>query len=177
MFNALGQRFGKIFSGLRGKLTDSDIDKLIAEISSALLDSDVALEVVDNFTKRLRVRVIDHNFEINKSINPAQRIFDLVNQELTELLGGTARRIKFAKSPPTIILLTGLQGAGKTSLAGKLSHYLAQQGHTPLLVAADLQRPNAVNQLQVVANAVKIPVYAPEPGNIVTGKQIGRAHV
>ena len=165
MFNALGQRFGKIFSGLRGKLTDSDIDKLIAEISSALLDSDVALEVVDNFTKRLRVRVIDHNFEINKSINPAQRIFDLVNQELTELLGGTARRIKFAKSPPTIILLTGLQGAGKTSLAGKLSHYLAQQGHTPLLVAADLQRPNAVNQLQVVANAVKIPVYAPEPGN------------
>ena len=165
MFNALGQRFSKIFSGLRGKLTDSDIDKLIAEISSALLDSDVALEVVDNFTKRLRVRVIDHNFEINKSINPAQRIFDLVNQELTELLGGTARRIKFAKSPPTIILLTGLQGAGKTSLAGKLSHYLAQQGHTPLLVAADLQRPNAVNQLQVVASAVKIPVYAPEPGN------------
>jgi signal recognition particle subunit SRP54 len=165
MFDALGQRFGKIFSGLRSKLSDSEINILIAEISSALLDSDVALKVVEKFTNQLSARVKDHEFEINRSINPAQKIFELVNQELTQILGGSARRIKFAKSAPTIILLTGLQGTGKTSLAGKLSYHLAQQGHTPLLVAADLQRPNAVNQLQVVGDSAKIPVFAPEPGN------------
>jgi len=165
MFDALGQRFNKIFSGLRGKFVDSDLENLVAEVKSALLDSDVALEVVDKFASRLMVRVIELEDEINKSINPAKRIFEIVNHELTEILGGKARRVQYAKSPPTIILLTGLQGAGKTSLAGKLGYFLAQQGHTPLLVAADLQRPNAVNQLQIVGDSVKLPVYAPEPGN------------
>lgn len=165
MFEALGQRFNKIFSGLRGKFVDSDLENLVAEVKSALLDSDVALEVVDKFASRLMVRVIELEDEINKSINPAKRIFEIVNHELTEILGGKARRVQYAKSPPTIILLIGLQGAGKTSLAGKLGYFLAQQGHTPLLVAADLQRPNAVNQLQIVGDSVKLPVYAPEPGN------------
>jgi signal recognition particle subunit SRP54 len=165
MFDALGQRFNKIFSGLRGKFVDSDLENLVAEVKSALLDSDVALEVVDKFASRLMVRVIELEDEINKSINPAKRIFEIVNHELTEILGGKARRVQYAKSPPTIILLTGLQGAGKTSLAGKLGYFLAQQGDTPLLVAADLQRPNAVNQLQIVGDSVKLPVYAPEPGN------------
>ena len=165
MFEALGQRFNKIFSGLRGKFVDSDLENLVAEVKSALLDSDVALEVVDKFASRLMVRVKELEDEINKSINPAKRIFEIVNHELTEILGGKARRVQYAKSPPTIILLTGLQGVGKTSLAGKLGYFLAQQGHTPLLVAADLQRPNAVNQLQIVGDSVKLPVYAPEPGN------------
>lgn len=165
MFEALGQRFNKIFSGLRGKFVDSDLENLVAEVKSALLDSDVALEVVDKFASRLMVRVKELEDEINKSINPAKRIFEIVNYELTEILGGKARRVQYAKSPPTIILLIGLQGAGKTSLAGKLGYFLAQQGHTPLLVAADLQRPNAVNQLQIVGDSVKLPVYAPEPGN------------
>jgi signal recognition particle subunit SRP54 len=165
MFEALGQRFNKIFSGLRGKFVDSDLENLVAEVKSALLDSDVALEVVDKFASRLMVRVKELEDEINKSINPAKRIFEIVNHELTEILGGKARRVQYAKSPPTIILLIGLQGAGKTSLAGKLGYFLAQQGHTPLLVAADLQRPNAVNQLQIVGDSVKLPVYAPEPGN------------
>ncbi len=165
MFEALGQRFNKIFSGLRGKFVDSDLENLVAEVKSALLDSDVALEVVDKFASRLMVRVKELEEEINKSINPAKRIFEIVNHELTEILGGKARRVQYAKSPPTIILLIGLQGAGKTSLAGKLGYFLAQQGHTPLLVAADLQRPNAVNQLQIVGDSVKLPVYAPEPGN------------
>ena len=165
MFEALGQRFGKIFSGLRGKLSESDLTNFVAEIKSALLDSDVALEVVEKFTTRLLTRIKDLKIEIEKSINPTQKIFDLVNQELTQILGGASRRMQFAKSPPTIILLTGLQGSGKTSLAGKLGYYLAQQGHTPLLVAADLQRPNAVNQLQVVGTSVKLPVFAPEIGN------------
>lgn len=165
MFEALGQRFNKIFSGLRGMFVDSDLENLVAEVKSALLDSDVALEVVDKFASRLMVRVKELEDEINKSINPAKRIFEIVNHELTEILGGKARRVQYAKSPPTIILLIGLQGAGKTSLAGKLGYFLAQQGHTPLLVAADLQRPNAVNQLQIVGDSVKLPVYAPEPGN------------
>jgi signal recognition particle subunit SRP54 len=141
------------------------LENLVAEVKSALLDSDVALEVVDKFASRLMVRVKELVDEINKSINPAKRIFEIVNHELTEILGGKARRVQYAKSPPTIILLIGLQGAGKTSLAGKLGYFLAQQGHTPLLVAADLQRPNAVNQLQIVGDSVKLPVYAPEPGN------------
>ena len=102
---------------------------------------------------------------INKSTNPSQKIFEIINAQLTQILGGSERRLKYAKVAPTVILLTGLQGAGKTSLAGKLANYLKLQGNTPLLVAADLQRPNAVNQLQVVGESTKIPVFAPEPGN------------
>jgi len=165
MFEALGQRFGKIFSGLSGKVTESELENFISEIRLALLDSDVALEVAEEFSNRIFSKVKALESEINKSTNPAQRIFEIVNQELTKILGGSARRLKFAKSPPTVILLTGLQGAGKTSLAGKLAHYLSQQSHTPLLVAADLQRPNAVNQLQIVGKSINIPVFAPEPGN------------
>ena len=165
MLEALGQRFGKIFSGLGGKVTESELENFISEIKLALLDSDVALEVAEEFSNRIFSKVKELESEINKSTNPAQRIFEIVNQELTKILGGSARRLKFAKSPPTVILLTGLQGAGKTSLAGKLAHYLSQQSHTPLLVAADLQRPNAVNQLQIVGKSINIPVFAPEPGN------------
>ncbi|MEY3723393.1 MAG: hypothetical protein RL649_243, partial [Actinomycetota bacterium] len=165
MFEALGQRFGKIFSGLSGKVTESELENFISEIRLALLDSDVALEVAKEFSNRIFSKVNALKSDINKSTNPAQRIFEIVNQELTKILGGSARRLKFAKSPPTVILLTGLQGAGKTSLAGKLAHYLSQQSHTPLLVAADLQRPNAVNQLQIVGKSINIPVFAPEPGN------------
>jgi signal recognition particle subunit SRP54 len=97
--------------------------------------------------------------------NQAQAIFDVVNQELTQILGGGARRIRFAKKPPTVIMLAGLQGAGKTTLAAKLAKFYKDQGETPILVASDLQRPNAVNQLQVVGKSVGVPVFAPEPGN------------
>ncbi|MEY3257788.1 MAG: hypothetical protein RL443_797 [Actinomycetota bacterium] len=165
MFEALGQRFSSILSGLRGKVSESDLRDFSAQIKIALIESDVATEVADNFSNRILEKAKLQELEINKSTNPAQKIFEIVNSELTQILGGSARRLKFAKSPPTVILLTGLQGAGKTSLAGKLSYYLAKQGNTPLLVAADLQRPNAVNQLQVVGKTVNTPVFAPEPGN------------
>ncbi|MEY3163486.1 MAG: hypothetical protein RI887_310, partial [Actinomycetota bacterium] len=165
MFEALGQRFSSILSGLRGKVSESDLRDFSAQIKIALLESDVATEVADNFSNRILEKAKLQELEINKSTNPAQKIFEIVNSELTQILGGSARRLKFAKSPPTVILLTGLQGAGKTSLAGKLSYYLAKQGNTPLLVAADLQRPNAVNQLQVVGKTVNTPVFAPEAGN------------
>lgn len=165
MFEALGQRFSSIFSGLRGKVSESDLANFTAQIKNALLESDVALEVAEQFSKRVFDKAKERSDEINRSTNPAQKIFEIVNAELTLVLGGSARRLRFAKSAPTVILLTGLQGAGKTSLAGKLANYLKSQGNTPLLVASDLQRPNAVTQLQIVGDLIKVPVFAPQPGN------------
>jgi signal recognition particle subunit SRP54 len=165
MFQALGQRFSSIFSGLRGKVSESDLKNFTAQIKDALLESDVAISVAESFSDRVYKESQNRSDEINKSTNPAQKIFEIVNSELTQILGGSARRVRFAKTPPTVILLVGLQGAGKTTLAGKLANYLKVDGNTPLLVAADLQRPNAVTQLQVVGESIKVPVFAPEPGN------------
>ena len=165
MFEALGQKFTNLFSGLRGKVSKDDLDKFADEIKIALLESDVAQSVAENFAGQILKIADERADEINKSTNPAQKIFEIVNTQLTQTLGGSARRLRFAKTGPTIILLTGLQGAGKTSLAGKLAKYLKDQGNTPLLVASDLQRPNAVTQLQVVGDSIKVPVFAPEPGN------------
>jgi signal recognition particle subunit SRP54 len=167
MFESLSAKFQGAFSSLRskGRLKPSDIDEITSEIRSALLDSDVAISVVDFFIEQLKVRTDEVLADLNKSTNPASAVFEIVNSLLIEILGGSARRIRFAKKPPTVILLTGLQGAGKTSLAGKLANYLKTQGNTPLLVASDLQRPNAVTQLQVVGESIGVPVFAPEPGN------------
>lgn len=165
MFEALGQRFTSLFSGLRGKVSQAQLVEFSSDIKNALLDSDVALLVADKFSKQVLEEFNNQAESINKSTNPSQKIFEIVNTQLSQILGGSERRLKFAKVAPTVILLTGLQGAGKTSLAGKLANYLKLQGNTPLLVAADLQRPNAVNQLQVVGESTKTPVFAPEPGN------------
>ena len=165
MFEALGQRFTSLFSGLRGKVSQAQLVEFSSDIKNALLDSDVALVVADRFSKQVLEEFNNQTELINKSTNPSQKIFEIVNLQLTQILGGSERRLKYAKVAPTIILLTGLQGAGKTSLAGKLANYLKLQGNTPVLVAADLQRPNAVNQLQVLGESTKIPVFAPEPGN------------
>ena len=165
MFEALGQRFTSLFSGLRGKVSQAQLVEFSSDIKNALLDSDVALVVADRFSKQVLEEFNNQTELINKSTNPSQKIFEIVNLQLTKILGGSERRLKYAKVAPTIILLTGLQGAGKTSLAGKLANYLKLQGNTPVLVAADLQRPNAVNQLQVLGESTKIPVFAPEPGN------------
>ena len=165
MFEALGQRFTKLFSGLRGKVSLSQLNDFAADVKTALLDSDVALSVAESFSNQILEKFTQNSDVINRSTNPSQKIFEIVNQQLVEILGGSARRVRYAKVAPTVILLTGLQGAGKTSLAGKLAHYLKSEGNTPILVAADLQRPNAVNQLQVIGQSVKIPVFAPEPGN------------
>lgn len=165
MFEALGQRFTSLFSGLRGKVSQAQLVEFSSDIKNALLDSDVALVVADKFSKQVLEEFNNQAELINKSTNPSQKIFEIVNLQLTQILGGSERRLKYAKVAPTIILLTGLQGAGKTSLAGKLANHLKLQGNTPVLVAADLQRPNAVNQLQVVGESTKIPVFAPEPGN------------
>ncbi len=165
LFGNLTDRLADTFTKLRGKgkLSPADVDGTVREIRRALLDADVALEVVKDFTGRVRERALGD--EVSKALNPAQQVVQIVNDELITILGGETRRIAFAKQPPTVIMLAGLQGAGKTTLAGKLSKWLKSEGHTPMLVAADLQRPNAVTQLQVVGEQAGVPVFAPEPGN------------
>jgi signal recognition particle subunit SRP54 len=167
MFDNLSSKFAGAFSALRsrGKISEKDIDATTSDIRQALLEADVALDVVESFTQKVHKRSLDVLPTLQSGTNQAQAIFDVVNQELTEILGGGARRIRFAKNPPTVIMLAGLQGAGKTTLAAKLAKFYKDQGDTPILVASDLQRPNAVNQLQVVGEAAGVPVFAPEPGN------------
>jgi signal recognition particle subunit SRP54 len=167
MFDTLSSKFAGAFSALRsrGKISEKDIDATTADIRQALLEADVALEVVESFTERIHQKSLEVLPTLQSGTNQAQAIFDVVNQELTEILGGGARRVRFAKNPPTVIMLAGLQGAGKTTLAAKLAKYYKEQGDTPILVASDLQRPNAVNQLQRVGESAGVPVFAPEPGN------------
>ena len=165
MFATLSDRLEKIFTGLRGKgrLSEADIDATAREIRIALLEADVALPVVRHFISQIKERA--RTEDVSKALNPAQQVIKIVNEELVAILGGETRRLQFAKQPPTVIMLAGLQGSGKTTLAGKLARWLREQGHTPLLVAADLQRPNAVNQLQVVGERAGVAVYGPQPGN------------
>ena len=167
MFESLTSRFSGAFSSLRskGKISSSDIETTCQEIRQALLESDVALSVVEDFIADIRQKSLDALPTLQSGTNQANAIFEIVNASLIDILGGQARRVRFAKNPPTVIMLAGLQGAGKTTLAGKLAKFYAEQGNTPLLVASDLQRPNAVTQLQVVGESVNVPVFAPEPGN------------
>jgi signal recognition particle subunit SRP54 len=165
VFATLQDRLAVTFKNLRGKgrLTDEDIDATTREIRVALLEADVALPVVKDFVTAVRERA--RGAEVHQALNPAQQIIKIVDEELVGILGGETRRLRFAKNPPTVIMLAGLQGTGKTTLAGKLAYWLKGQGHQPVLVAADLQRPNAVTQLQVVGERAGVPVFAPEPGN------------
>jgi len=164
VFATLSDRLTSTFRNLRtkGRLSEADIDATVREIRRALLDADVAVPVVRAFTGAVRERAL--SAEVSGALNPAQQIVKIVNDELVAVLGGVQRPLALAKNPPTVILLAGLQGAGKTTLAGKLALHLREKGHTPLLVAADLQRPNAVTQLQVVGERAGVPVYAPHPG-------------
>ena len=164
MFNSLSDRLASTFKNLRGKgrLSEADVDATVREIRRALLDADVAVPVVREFIAAVKQRAL--GAEVSEALNPGQQVVKIVNDELQQILGGQTRRISLAKTGPTIIMLAGLQGAGKTTLAGKLAHWLKGQGHKPLLVASDLQRPNAVTQLQVVGQRAGVPVFAPHPG-------------
>ena len=165
LFATLSDRLADTFKNLRGKgrLSEADIDATAREIRIALLEADVALPVVKEFVAAVKER--SRGEEVSGALNPAQQIIKIVNDELVEILGGETRRLRYAKSGPTVIMLAGLQGAGKTTLAAKLALWLKEQGKQPVLVAADLQRPNAVNQLQVNGERAGVPVFAPEPGN------------
>jgi signal recognition particle subunit SRP54 len=164
VFESLSDRLTGALAGLRGKgrLTDADIEVTTREIRLALLEADVSLPVVRAFVGRIKDRA--KGADVSGALNPAQQVVKIVNEELIGILGGETRQLAFAKTPPTVVMLAGLQGSGKTSLAGKLAAWLRGQGHTPLLVACDLQRPAAVNQLQVVGERAGVPVFAPHPG-------------
>ncbi|MQA09491.1 MAG: signal recognition particle protein [Pseudonocardiaceae bacterium] len=164
MFDTLSDRLTSTLQNLRGKgrLSDTDIDATAREIRIALLEADVALPVVREFIAQIKQRA--KGSEVSQALNPAQQVVKIVNEELVGILGGETRRLNLAKNPPTVIMLAGLQGSGKTTLAGKLAKWLRGQGHTPMLAACDLQRPNAVTQLQVVGDRAEVPVFAPHPG-------------
>jgi signal recognition particle subunit SRP54 len=166
VFTSLSDRLTVTFKNLKrkGRLSESDVNATVRDIRLALLDADVAVPVVKEFTRGVRERAL--GAEVSEALNPAQQVVKIVNDELVGILGGETRRIEFAKTPPTVIMLAGLQGSGKTTFAGKLGKWLADQGHTPILVAADLQRPNAVTQLEVVGQRAGVPVFAPERGNV-----------
>lgn len=165
MFNTLSDRLSASFKRLRGKglLSEADVDETLAEIRRALLDADVALPVVREFTTRVREKA--YGAARSKALNPGQQVVQVVHDELVEILGGESRELTFAQRGPTVFMLAGLQGAGKTTLAGKLGKWLKENDKSVLLVASDLQRPNAVTQLEVVGDRAGVEVWAPEPGN------------
>jgi signal recognition particle subunit SRP54 len=160
MFDTLSDRFDDIFTRLRGRgrLGDAEVTEVLREIRVALLEADVALEVVRDLTERIQLRC--SGVELSKSLTPAQQVIKVVNEELTETLGGAPLRISYASKPPTVVLLAGLQGSGKTTAAAKLARWFRQQGRHPLLVGADLQRPAAVEQLRVLGREVGAAVFS-----------------
>jgi signal recognition particle subunit SRP54 len=174
MFEALSDRFEGIFTRLRGRgrLNQEDVDEALREIRMALLQADVNLLVVRDVVARLREELV--GAELSRSLSPGQMVIKAVNNELVRILGGTALKITYASRPPTVVLLAGLQGAGKTTTAAKLARWFKQQGRNPLLVGTDLQRPAAVEQLRVLGRQVNVPVFS-EPSDPVTVAKKGLA--
>src|SRR5919109_993588 len=171
MFEALSDRFEGIFQRLRsrGRLGDKDIDEVAREIRIALLEADVNVAVVKSFITRVKERA--RGAEVARSLSPAQQVIKIVHEELVTTLGGTTGKLTMSSKPPTVVMLAGLQGSGKTTAAGKLARHLKSQGLGVLLVAADLQRPAAVTQLQVLGEQVGVPVYseATDPVSVAMG--------
>jgi signal recognition particle subunit SRP54 len=167
MFDSLSDRFEGIFTRLRGKgrLGEAEVDEVLREIRLALLEADVNFKVVRNLVNRIREATV--GADLSKSLSPAQQVIKIVHQELIETLGGDTLKITYASKPPTVVLLAGLQGSGKTTGAGKLARWFKQQGRNPMVVGADLQRPAAVEQLRVLAGQAGVPMFS-EPSDPVT---------
>ena len=159
LFSGLSDRLNHIFSKMksRGKLTELEIKQAMREIRIALLEADVNLLVVKDFIAKVTEKAIGE--DIIQSLTPGQQVVKIVNDELTALMGSTASKLEVASKPPTVFMMCGLQGAGKTTMCGKLALMLKKQGKNPLLVACDIYRPAAINQLKVVGNSVSVPVF------------------
>ena len=172
MFDALSDRFDGIFKRLRGKgkLSEADVDEVLREIRVALLKADVNFQVVKTMQARIRERAI--GVELAEALNPAQQVIMIVHDELINALGGEALKIRYASKPPTVVLMAGLQGSGKTTNSAKLARWFKQQGRNPLLVAADLQRPAAVEQLRTLGKQIDVPVFS-QPGDPVATAAAG----
>ena len=161
-FEGLSSKLQEFTKKLRGKtrITESDLKEMLREVKLALLDADVNYKIVKEFTASIQEKALGQ--DVLKSLTPGQQVVKIVKDELVELLGGTEANINFSSNPPTIIMLVGLQGSGKTTTAGKLANLLRKQGKKPLLVACDVYRPAAIKQLQVVGAQLNIPVFANE---------------
>jgi signal recognition particle subunit SRP54 len=172
MFESLSERFEGIFARLRSKgtLRESDVEEVLREIRLALLEADVNFAVVRTMLDRIRAAAV--GARIHEALNPAQQVVKLVSEALVEALGGESIRIQYASKPPTVVLMAGLQGSGKTTNAAKLARWFRQQGRNPLLVGADLQRPAAVEQLRTMGERVGVPVFS-RPGDPVETARAG----
>ena len=172
MFDSLGDRLQGITKRLRGKgrLTEADVDEVLAEIRTALLEADVNVGVVRDVVARIREEAI--GVTVSEALDPSQQIIKIVNAELVAMLGGETLKIAYSSVPPTVILMAGLQGSGKTTSAAKLARWFKSQGRQPLLVGADLQRPAAVDQLRTLGAQVGVPVFS-EPGDPVATARRG----
>ena len=159
LFGSLSEKLNYVFSKItkRGTLTDLEIKNAMREIRIALLEADVNFMVVKNLVASISEKC--QGERVMKSLTPGQQVVKIVNEELTALMGSTNSKIVFASQPPTVIIMCGLQGAGKTTMCGKLAKYLKKQGKKPLLVACDIYRPAAINQLKVVGKSVDVEVY------------------
>ncbi|MGP1585448.1 MAG: signal recognition particle protein [Schwartzia sp. (in: firmicutes)] len=164
IFEGLSDRLQATFKKLRshGKLTEADVNEAMRDVRMALLEADVNFKVVKDFVNRVKDRAVGQN--ILDTLTPAQAVIKIVDEELTALMGGTQSRLNISPNPPTVIMMVGLQGAGKTTTAGKLALSLKKQGKHPLLVADDIYRPAAVKQLQVLGEQLDVPVFSMEPG-------------
>src|SRR5213078_4350027 len=173
MFDALSDKLQSALGDLRGRgvLDEESISRAMREVRLALLEADVNLDVVKDFVAHVRERALGE--DVRKSLTPGQQVVKIVHDELTELLGSTDSRLAYAQKPPTTILLAGLQGAGKTTTAGKLALLLSKEGRKPALVAADLQRPAAIEQLVQLGTQVGVPVYAEERSDPVKAVREG----
>jgi signal recognition particle subunit SRP54 len=164
VFDTLSDRLQEVFTRLRGhgRLSESQVDAALREVRLALLEADVNFKVVKDFIARVRERAVGE--EVTRSLTPAQQVIKIVHEELIVTLGERNEPLRMAPQPPTVLMLAGLQGSGKTTTAAKLARHLASKGRKPLLVACDLQRPAAVKQLQVLGEQARVPVFAPEDG-------------
>jgi signal recognition particle subunit SRP54 len=160
MFDALSDRFEGIFKRLRGRgrLSDADVEEVLREIRIALLEADVNVRVVRTVVERIRVRAI--GADLSKALSPSQQVIKIVRDELQAILGGDTLKISYASRPPTVVLMAGLQGSGKTTSTAKLARWFKQQGRNPLMVGADLQRPAAVEQLRTLGRQIDVPVFS-----------------
>ncbi len=164
IFEGLADRLQETFKKLRGhgKLTEEDVNEAMRDVRMALLEADVNFKVVKDFVKRVKERAIGQ--DVLETLTPAQAVIGVVNEELTALMGGEQSKLNISAQPPTVVMMVGLQGSGKTTSAGKLARLLKKQGKHPLLVADDIYRPAAVKQLQVLGEQLGIPVFSMEPG-------------
>ena len=160
MFDALSDRLEGILGRLRsrGRLSDADVDEALREIRTALLEADVDVGVARSFVDGIRARLVGE--DLSKSLSPGQQVVKAVHEELIEVLGGETLRLTYASAPPTVVLLAGLQGSGKTTTSAKLARWFRQQGRNPMLVGADLQRPAAVEQLRILGEQAGVPVFS-----------------